>query len=80
MHNSCRKKLTNKKMVKLENPKLKTLSFLLMLVILYKINYRFALHALRSDFRKYVPERGNFLAVKQIFVQYLDVKAEFLAE
>ena len=80
MHNSFPKKLTNKKVVKLENPKLKTLSFLLMLVILYKINYRFALHALRSDFRKYVPERGNFSAVKQIFVQYLDVKAEFRGE
>lgn len=51
-----------------------------MLVILYKINYRFALHALRSDLRKYIPERGNFSAIKQIFVQYLDVKAEFLAE
>ena len=67
-------------MVKLENPKLKTLSFLLMLMILYKINCRFALHALRSDFRKYVPERGKFSAIEQIFVQYLDVKAEFLAE
>lgn len=67
-------------MVKLENPKLKTSSFLLMLVILDKINYRFALHALRSDLRKYVPERGNFSAIKQIFVQYLDVEAEFLAE
>lgn len=80
MHNSCTKKLANKKVVKLENPKLKTLSFLLMLVILYKINYRFALHALRSDLRKYIPKRGNFSAIKQIFVQYLDVEAEFLVE
>lgn len=67
-------------MVKLENPKLKTSSFLPMLVILHKINYTFALHALRSDLRKYIPERGNFSAIKQIFVQYLYVKAEFLAE
>lgn len=51
-----------------------------MLVILYKINYRFALHALRSNLLKYVPERENFSAIKQIFVQYLYVEAEFLAE
>ena len=80
MHNSCKKKLTNEKMVKLENPKVKTSSFLRILVILYKINYRFVFHALRSHFRNYVPERGNFSAIKQMFVQYLDVEAEFLAE
>lgn len=64
-------------MVKIENSKLKTSSFLLMLVILYKINYRFALHAFRSDLRKYVPQRGNFSATKQILNRIWMLKQNF---